>query len=68
MYDFKQRFMQLITLDVIRLCKIAEIFQYSFIFLILLCIFMYLVNKYYYTTQYHIQDKIDKADSKIKRN
>ena len=67
MYDFKQRFMQLITLDAIRLCKIAEIFQYSFIFLILLCIFMYLVNKFYFTTQYNIKDKIDKVDSKIKK-
>ena len=67
MYDFKQRFMQLITLDAIRLCKIAEIFQYSFIFLILLCIFMYLVNKFYFTTEYNIKDKIDKVDSKIKK-
>lgn len=67
MYNFKERFMQLITLDSIRLCKIAEIFQYSFIFLILLCIFMYLVNKFYFTTQYNIKDKIDKVDSKIKK-
>jgi hypothetical protein len=68
MYDFKQRFMQLITLDAIRLCKIAEIFQYSFIFLILLCIFMYLVNKFYFTTEYNIKNKINKEDSKIKKN
>jgi hypothetical protein len=67
MYDFKQRFMQLITLDAIRLCKIAEIFQYSFIFLILLCIFMYLVNKFYFTTEYNIKNKINKEDSKIKK-
>lgn len=67
MYDFKKRFMQLITLDAIRLCKIAEIFQYSFIFLILLCIFMYLVNKFYFNKNYNIKDKIDKADSKIKK-
>lgn len=66
MYDFKERFMQLITLDAIRLCKIAEIFQYSFIFLILLCIFMYLVNKFYFTTQYNIENKINETDSKIK--
>jgi len=67
MYNFKERFMQLITLDSIRLCKIAEIFQYSFIFLILLCIFMYLVNKFYFTTDYNIESKIDKVDSKIKK-
>jgi hypothetical protein len=68
MYNFKERFMQLITLDAIRLCKIAEIFQYSFIFLILLCIFMYLVNKFYFTTEYNIKNKINKEDSKIKKN
>jgi hypothetical protein len=67
MYNFKERFMQLITLDSIRLCKIAEIFQYSFIFLILLCIFMYLVNKFYFTTDYNIESKINETDSKIKK-
>ena len=67
MYDFKQRFMELITLDAIRLCKIAEIFQYSFIFLILLCIFIYLVHKFYFNENYDIENKIDKKDSKIKK-
>ena len=67
MYNFKERFMQLITLDAIRLCKIAEIFQYSFIFLILLCIFMYLMNKFYFTTDYNIESKMNETDSKIKK-
>ena len=65
MYNFKTRFMQLVTLDAIRLCKLGEIFQYSFIFLILLCIFSYLINKFYFTPDYNIEKKIHEEHSKL---
>lgn len=49
MYNFHQRLTQLFTLDKIRICKIVEIFQYTIIFSILVIIFSYLLNKYYFT-------------------
>jgi len=49
MYSFEDRFNKLITLDSIRICKIFEIFQFTFIFLVLLVITIKLLNKYYFT-------------------
>ena len=48
MYSFKTQLNKLITLDKIRICKIFEMLQFSFIFLTILSIFVYLFNKYYY--------------------
>ena len=48
MYNFNNRLNKLISLDIIRFCKIFEMFEYSFIFLILLCFTVYLLNQYYY--------------------
>lgn len=48
MYNFYKRLQQVFTMDIIRLCKIAEMFQYSLIFLILIIIAFYLLNKFYY--------------------
>lgn len=48
MYSFSQRLKQIITLDPIRICKIAEIFQYSFIFLILIIAAFYSMDRFYY--------------------
>jgi len=48
MYNFYKRLQQIFTIDIIRLCKIAEMFQYSLIFLILIIIVFYLLNKFYY--------------------
>ena len=59
MYNFKDRFLKLISLDLIRICKIFEIFQYSLIFLVLLVITMYLLNKYYYDNDYELKNKVD---------
>ena len=39
---------KLFTFDIIRLCKIGEIIHYTFIFLLLVTISSYFINKYYY--------------------
>lgn len=48
MYNFTERLQQIFTLDIIRICKIGEIFQYSLVFLFLLVGFFYILEKYYY--------------------
>lgn len=46
--SFRQHWDHLFTFDIIRLCKLGEIVQYSFIFLVLCAIITYFLNKYYY--------------------
>lgn len=58
MYSFKDRFMKLVTLDKIRICKIFEIFQYTFIFLLLLVILEHYLNKYYFKNL-KLEDEFD---------
>jgi len=68
MYNFYERLNKLITLDKIRIYKIIEIFQYSFILLLLLVIFEYLLNKFYFT-RYNLKNEmneINKKDNKVK--
>ena len=48
MYSFTKRLHQVFTLDMIRICKIGEFLQYSFIFLILLVCLFYILDNYYY--------------------
>lgn len=48
MYSFTERLHQVFTLDMIRICKIGEFLQYSFIFLILLVCLFYILDNYYY--------------------
>lgn len=67
MYSFKNRFKKLISLDMIRICKIFEIFQYSLIFLVLLVITMFLLNKFYYSDKYELHNKVDHTDNKTKK-
>lgn len=67
MYSFENRFKSLISLDIIRICKIFEILQYSFIFLVLLVITMYFMNKFYYSDKYDLDNKIDHSDNKTKK-
>ena len=45
---FNERLNKLFSLDVIRICKFAEMIQYSFIFLALVTFFTHLLNEYYY--------------------
>lgn len=48
MYDFKERFNKLLSLNKIRFYKIIEIIEYTILFFILLLIISYLLNTYYY--------------------
>lgn len=48
MYSFSNRLNKLISVDNIRLFKIMEIIQYTFIFLLLIVIFITFLNKYYF--------------------
>lgn len=64
MYNFNNRLQKLITLDAIRLCKIGEIIQYSFIFLLLLVISMFLLNIIYFNNDYEDGNQINKNNKK----
>lgn len=57
MYSFYGRLKQLLIIDSIRLCKIIEIFQYSFVFLLFTMFSVFLLNKYYYGPQDFISEK-----------
>ena len=48
MYSFNERLSKLITFDTIRICKLFEIFQYSFIYLALIVLFSLLLDKFYF--------------------
>ena len=50
MYNFNERLKQIFTLDIIRICKIGEFFQYSFVFLILIMSLFYILENYYYVS------------------
>lgn len=50
MYNFAERLQQIFTLDIIRICKIGEIFQYSLIFLVLIVTLFYILERYYYSS------------------
>ena len=57
MYNFYERLRQIFILDNIRIGKLIEILQYSFIFYILILATTYGLNKFYY-------DHTDKHESK----
>lgn len=63
MYNFYNRLHKLITLDKIRIYKIIEIFQYSFIFLLLLVTLQFILNKFYFL-KYKYDLEIDHKDDK----
>lgn len=63
MKDHSTRFDKLFAFDIIRLCKLGEIIQYTFIFLILVTICTYILNKYYYKYIPHLKNP--KKDTKI---
>lgn len=48
MYIFKERALSVFSMDKLRILKIIEIAQYSFIFLFLICIATFLLNKFYF--------------------
>ena len=48
MYNFNERLTKLISVDEIRVCKIMEIIEYSFIFLILILLSAKILNHYYF--------------------
>lgn len=55
MYNFHTRLNQIFTFDKIRICKLVEILQYTIIYSILIILCSYLVNKYYYKPDKHIE-------------
>lgn len=58
MYIFKERLLSVFSIDKLRFLKIIEIAQYSFIFLILICIASFLLNKFYFDRK-HKKKKTD---------
>ena len=48
MYNISNRLDKLFAFDNIRIFKIIEIIEYSFIFLLLIVILMLFLNKYYF--------------------
>jgi len=48
MYSFSNRLDKLISFDMMRICKLFEMIQYSFIFLLLIIIFIHSLNKFYF--------------------
>ncbi len=67
MYNFSNRLNKVFAFDNIRLFKIIEIVEYSFIFLLLIVILMLFLNKYYfkYFNLKTEQDENDKKNVKI---
>ena len=63
MYNFNERLTKLISVDKIRVCKIMEIIQYSFIFLILILLSAKLLN-YYYFSLFSYDNEINKSNKK----
>ena len=47
-YNFQERLYKLTTFDIIRVCKIFEMLQYSTLFFIMIVILVYILNNYYY--------------------
>ena len=58
-YSFQERLNKLISLDKIRLLKFAEIFQYCFIFIIVVIIVTHIIDRHYFNVV-----KIDSLESK----
>ena len=58
-YSFQERLNKLISLDKIRLLKFAEIFQYCFIFIIIVIIVTHIIDRHYFNVV-----KIDSLESK----
>jgi hypothetical protein len=63
MYNFNERLTKLISVDKIRVCKIMEIIQYSFIFLILILLSAKMLN-YYYFSLFLYDNEIHKSNKK----
>ena len=47
MYNFNERLTKLVSIDKIRICKLIEVIQYSFIFLVLILLFSKILNYYF---------------------
>ena len=57
MYRFNERLSKLITFDTIRICKLFEMLEYSFILLVLISVIAILLDKYYFNFFDDINDK-----------
>ncbi len=68
MYNFNERLTKLISFDKIRVCKIMEIVQYSFIFLILILFSAKILNNYYFTLFSYENEINRKNNSNEKKN
>ena len=66
-YNFQERLSKLTTFDIIRICKIVEMFQYSTLFFILILLLVYILNKYYYN-YLQINNKVKNLAYKNKEN
>ena len=66
-YNFQERLSKLTTFDIIRVCKIFEMFQYSTLFFIMIVILVYILNNYYYK-YFKINEEIKNIKQKNKEN
>lgn len=66
-YNFQERLSKLTTFDIIRICKIVEMFQYSTLFFVLILLLVYILNKYYYNFL-QINNKVKNLAYKNKEN
>jgi hypothetical protein len=66
-YNFQERLSKLTTFDIIRVCKIFEMLQYSTTFFILIILLVYILNQYYYK-YFKINNEIDKVQDRSNKN
>ena len=60
MYNFNERLKKLFIVDKIRIFKFIEMIQYSFIFLILICFFSFIINRRLFIKNKTDKNKTDK--------
>lgn len=66
-YNFQERLSKLTTFDIIRVCKILEMLQYSTLFFIMIVILVYILNNYYYK-YFKISEETKNIKQKNKEN
>ena len=66
-YNFQERLYKLTTFDIIRVCKILEMLQYSTLFFIMIVILVYILNNYYYK-YFKISEETKNIKQKNKEN
>ena len=66
-YNFNERLSKITKFDIIRICKILEMFQYSITFFILIILLVYILNHFYYI-YLKMDNEIDKVQDRSNKN